>query len=172
MKSGFEAFKDMPLAKKAGAANNRGNSKQDYATPHEFIRAVEARYGKLEFDLAASENNAKAYYIFTVEHQSLAQPWAEILDGRLAWLNPPFGSIAPWAMKCAAEAKKGARILLLTPASVDTIWWADYIHGRAWVDFLSPRIQFDGADDPFPKPLSLSCFNISGTGYGPWRWKP
>ena len=156
------------LIRKTGAANNRGNSKQDYETPWEFIRAVESRFGPVVWDLAATKENAKGLLWISEEIDSLASKWS---PGVLSWLNPPFGDIAPWAKKCAEEAALGARILLLTPASVDSNWWRDYIHGKAWVEFLSPRISFDGKNS-FPKPCTLSCFNVCGVGYGYWRWKP
>src|SRR4051812_28420787 len=123
---------------KTGAANNRGNSKQDYETPWEFIRAVEARYGALDVDFAASIRNAKAPSLYTEEYDSLSFEWNVM--GGLCWLNPPFGNITPWAEKCALEASKGARILFLVPASIDSNWWNNYVRGKAWVDAVSPRI--------------------------------
>jgi len=168
-KSQSEMFSvDRP--KKTGASNNRHSSNQAYETPWKFIRAVEARYGPLATDLACTFENKKAPGWVTEATDSLRSDFLWHGLNGLLWLNPPFGSIAPWAEKCAMEAAKGAKIILLTPASVDANWWSNYIHGKAWVDFISPRIQFDGADDPFPKPLALSVFNIAGIGYGPWRW--
>jgi phage N-6-adenine-methyltransferase len=161
---------ETPNPPKTGASNNRFRSKQTYETPWQFIRAVEDRFGKIIVDLAASKENCRALRYFTEEHDSIQCNWAELKDG-LLWLNPPFSQIAPWAQKCSVEAAKGARIAFLTPASVDSNWWKNYVHGQAWVEFISPRIQFDGADDPFPKPLALSLFNVCGVGYGCWRWK-
>ena len=143
-------------------------SKQDYQTPWEFIRAVESRFGKFEWDLAADDQNHKAPKYFTEKTNSLSHPWAMISGN--CWLNPPFGVIGPWAEKCAKEARLGAKIFLLTPASVGSNWFAEHVHGKALVLFLSPRLTFDGADDPYPKDLILSCYG-QPPGYEPWRWK-
>lgn len=162
----------IPLADigvKSGAANHRGSSRQDYETPWEFIRSVEARYAPIYLDLAASNTNYKAERYYSERSDSLGLVWHA--HGGLLWLNPPFNEITPWAEKCALESAKGARILFLTPASVDSNWWKNYVHGKAWVDFLSPRISFDGKN-PFPKPMSLAVYGVCGVGYGPWRWKP
>jgi DNA N-6-adenine-methyltransferase (Dam). len=158
--------------KKTGASNNRHNSKQDYQTPEDFRRAVVDRFGPIHCDLAATRENKFGVYHIAEDEDSLSADWWLYSGtlGRLLFLNPPFRDIAPWAEKCAIESARGARILFLTPASVDSNWWRDYVHGRAWVDFLSPRLCFDGKD-PFPKPCSLSCFNVCGIGYGTWRWK-
>ena len=49
-----------------GAAFHKGESKQDYATPREFIRAVELKFGKIEIlrydcpDLSTPHNGDQA----------------------------------------------------------------------------------------------------------------
>lgn len=164
-----------PLTKPSGAANHRGTSRQDFATPWPFIEAVESRYGPIAVDLAASFENAKAPIYIDEKMNSLeGWRWHGYRDDTgshlICFLNPPFGDIAPWAEKCAIESAKGARILFLTPASVDSNWWKNFVHGKAWVDFLSPRISFDGKN-PFPKPMALCAYGICGAGYGTWRWR-
>lgn len=159
-----------------GPTINRHRSKQDFETPQILIEAIEARYGKLFCDLAGTEENKKAPQVITPQQDSFSKPWSLIgLMGNrfhpLLFLNPEFGDIAPWAEKCALESAQGARILFLVPASVDSNWWKNYVHGKAWVDFLSPRVSFDNKN-PFPKPMSICAYGICGIGYGPWRWKP
>jgi phage N-6-adenine-methyltransferase len=102
--------------KKTGAGFNRGSSKQDYATPPDFMSAVEKRFGLVAFDLAASANNSKHANYFSESDNSLVQEWHKI-PGNL-WLNPPFDPITPWAQKCASESILGATIFFLVPASV------------------------------------------------------
>ena len=159
---------------KSGAALNRHNSKQDYETPDEFIEAVERRFGRIEFDLAAHAKNTKHRRFFSKQHNSLEQDWHQL--GGLLWLNPEFKYIAPWAEKCKVEAAKGARIALLTPASVGTVWFAEHVHGNALVLGLSPRLTFGGEKTPYPKDLMLSMFGPAGEvpwgrGFDVWRWK-
>lgn len=145
-----------------------GRSKQDYATPWEFINAIQLRFHEnFTFDLAASPLNAKATRWISEEQNSLAQEWHK-LDG-LLWLNPPFGKIAPWAEKCWKESKMGARIMLLTPASVGANWFS-FIHGHAYVMYLNPRLSFDGIA-PYPKDCMLSYFCHGIQGSEIWEWK-
>jgi phage N-6-adenine-methyltransferase len=151
-------------------AQKPAESKQDYATPRPFIAACEQRFGVIEFDLAADESNTVvpgAY--FDQRRDSLVQDWAALGAG-LLWLNPPFGDIASFAKKCAEESQRGAHILFLTPASVGSDWFQQYVVPHAHVLELSPRISFDGKA-PFPKDLILSVYMAGLTGRSFWRWK-
>lgn len=145
-------------------------SRQDYATPWDFIYAVERRFGPLAHDLAAAAETAKATSYFSPETDALdpAREWHTIV-GNL-WLNPPFADIEPWAAKCKVEAARGARILLLTPASVGSAWFAEHVHRHAMVFGLGPRIKFVGEKDAYPKDLMLSAYGF-GVGFDTWYWK-
>lgn len=161
-----------------------GRSKQDYSTPWELIRAVEGRWGKLDVDLAARADNAKVPLFVTPEQDSLKTSWIEIAVGRLdrgedklgytlAWLNPPFARIGPWAAKCVKLALHTGllRIVMLTPASVGANWFRDHVHNRAMVYALNGRITFEGTEDPYPKDCMLSLFGFGMTGFDVWTWK-
>lgn len=151
------------------------DSKQDYETPPEFVQAVEYRLAvKFGIDLAGTEQNKKASLVITAEQDSLSVAWNDLKMGP-GWLNPPFAKIGPWADKFVIESRLGFKGVMLTPASVDTIWHRDYVYGKARVLFPYPRIQFVGAEDPYPKPLMLSCYGFSpeffnGEWYQPWCW--
>ena len=152
-------------------AQKPGKSKQDYGTPRAFMRALEHRFGAIEMDLAATDENAKAPLWITPETDSLRALWDKF-DVRRAFLNPPFGTIAPWARKCA-EAER-LEILFLIPASVGSNWWAQHVHGAAdLVLFLRPRLSFDGKN-PYPKDCALCVYNRPteniGTRYECWDW--
>lgn len=154
---------------KSGASLNRHNSKQNYSTPDDFMRAVVKRFGSIDFDLAAEKSNAKASHFYTKQDDALKQNWGS-LSGTL-WLNPPYNDIGAWARMCAHfAAYHKSRILLLTPASVDSNWFMDYVHNKALVLALNPRLSFDGKH-PYPKGLMLSCFNVSQIGFDVWRWR-
>lgn len=151
-----------------GAAFHRGESKQDYETPTDFLNAVSGRFGPIAFDLAASQDNTIVEDNYYDESEnSLIQPWHELI-GTL-WLNPPFNRIEPWAHKCAMEAVKGARILFLTPASVDSEWFAMHVWRKALVLAVRPRLSFDGKQ-PYPKGVMLSCYGF-GVGFDLWKWR-
>lgn len=145
-----------------------GRSKQDYVTPPEFLSAVETRFHEsISWDLAASHENTVAHNWISEHENSLTVEWHK-KDG-LLWLNPPFGKIAPWAEKCWKESKAGARIMLLTPASVGANWFS-FIFGHAYVMYLNPRLCFDGIA-PFPKDCMLSYFCHGIQGSEIWEWK-
>ncbi len=148
-----------------GAAFDRANSRQDWETPPELMAAI----GPMTWDLACTEQNKKAPDGYSEIEDSLKQDWSK-LSGNL-WLNPPYSNIAPWAEKCATNRGPGSRIFLLIPASVGSNYWAKYIDGNARVLFLSPRLKFVGATDPYPKDCALCVFGPA-PGYECWRWKP
>ncbi len=150
----------------------RGRSRQDVGTPWEFIHAVEARWGKLDVDLAARADNAKAPRFVTPEQNSLTVPWAIEFFGMQGWHNPPFARCDLWAAKCREEAGAATmRVIMLTPASVSTEWFVDHVHGHALVLAVRPRITFVGEPAPFPKDLMLTLWNFGETGFDTWRWK-
>jgi phage N-6-adenine-methyltransferase len=153
-------------------AQKPGHSKQNYGTPWEFIHAVEERFGKIVFDLAAEEGNAKHANYWTKEDDSLNKDWAaEHPTGNL-WLNPPFKNIKDWATKCAIESqKRDGFILFLVPASIGSNWFADHVHNKALVLAASPRLVFEGETASFPKDLILAVYGRQMTGFNVWRWK-
>lgn len=152
-------------------AQKPGKSKQNYGTPKSFISVVEKRFGSIACDLAAEEKNAKALKFYDEQSNSLIQPWSEHYPVGNLWLNPPFRNIHLWAKKCHLESQnRQGLILLLTPASIGTVWFRDFIHQKAMVLGLSPRIIFEGETAPFPKDLMLSIFGMGMSGFDVWRW--
>lgn len=161
-------------------AQNPATSKQDFETPPDFLAALEARWGRVDFDLACREDNCKANSdagygggYFWPKYDSLDQPWAHDHRDQNLWLNPEFGNIEPFAAKCAFEGPmmRRGRIFLLTPASIGTNWFAKHVNGRAMVLGISPRITFVGAAQGYPKDLMLSIFAPGMNGFDTWRWK-
>ncbi len=153
------------------------HSVQTYGTPFEFLEAVEARFGLIGVDLAASSENAVHEDFLCEADASLSVPWAGLTAANM-WLNPPFKRIKPWARKCATESAKGARILFLVPASVGCGWFWDHVHGNALVCAVAPRLVFNGTPvnpktgrpDPFPKDLMLCAFGWPA-GFERWAWR-
>ena len=151
-------------------AQKPGKSKQDYGTPPEFLDAVRNRFGHLVWDLAASASNAVCPDYTDRARNSLIQPWHTYPTGGWLWLNPEFDDIAPWAEKCAAEMRLGARILLLTPASTGANWLQNHVVPNAHIVELGTRMRFVGAKDLYPKDLFLSVFAYGLTGRSTWKW--
>lgn len=152
--------------------NNPSTSKQDYGTPQWLKPQMEARWGKFMVDLAAREDNKYAPTCITPEQDSLKTEWPKDV---LCWLNPPFAKLAPWAERCSTQ---GSRVVMLTPASVSTEWFARFVYGKAHTILLRPRFAFDGMPpnpktgkvDPFPKDLMLTLWNVvEEKGFELWK---
>ena len=145
-------------------------ARQDWATPSEFLDAVEARFGTLAIDLAARADNAVAPLWLDEAVDSLTVDWAG-LPGR-RWLNPPFRHIAPWIAKAAELEHDTHETIVLVPASVGANWFADYVLDRARVVFVRPRLTFVGASDPYPRDLMLAVYGRGvRRGVEAWRWR-
>lgn len=155
-----------------GPSVNRHRSEQVVATPWEFIRAVEAKFGPLAYDLAATNENHKAPRWITPEQDTFKQNWADLLESELlGWLNPEFDPMAKWVQKCAMEQQRGAEFLALAPASIGTNWFWDYVQPYATVYSIG-RITFEGSKDPYPKDLILSHYNLNPSHeLQRWKWK-
>ena len=155
----------------------RGKSDSAKGTPPEFISAVQSRFGGfLNIDLAATEADRKAGRYISPEEDSLSMDWAALPELQrpqgLAWLNPPYDRIEPWAWKCAETMKdprvKG-RILFLVPASVGAKWFEESVWGKARCYFLRDRIQFMGEKWPYPKDNILAVYGEK-PGVEFWKW--
>jgi phage N-6-adenine-methyltransferase len=149
-----------------------GRSKQDYATPWPFIEAVERRFGKISFDLAAHARNTRHKRYFSKKEDALKQDWSRC-PGKHLWLNPEFALISPWAQKCNDEASKPGFdkiISFLTPASVGADWFCNHVEKNAFVIALNGRLSFDGID-LYPKDTMLSVFNLGFVGFETWNWR-
>lgn len=147
-----------------------GRSRQDYATPPEFIEAVKRRLGIAEFavDLAADRDNSVANEFYTYTLDALKRDW--VFNG-WDWLNPPFARITPWTTKAFEESRRGARIAMLVPAGVGANWWRDWVHGKAFVLLLNGRITFVGETMPYPKDCALLLYGPDiAPGYDVWTW--
>ena len=164
------------MTTRTGPSVNKGHSKQDYATPREFLAAVEKRWGAMDFDLAADRSNrvCEKYYGpgSALGEDSLAKPW-EVLAGNL-WLNPPFSDISPWAKRCSERVQRTGslgKILLLVPASIGSNWFAKYVYPYAYVYALQGRLSFDGKA-PYPKDCMLCMYaSFLEPGFTVWDWR-
>jgi phage N-6-adenine-methyltransferase len=141
-------------------------SEQVVATPRDFLDALEMRFGRMRFDLAATKSNSIADEWYGTEDDSLSIDWS-LLDGNL-WLNPPYGDIGPWAQKCAET--RGPRIFLLVPLTTAK-WATEHVWGHARAFGLTPRLKFVGHASAFPKDLMLAVYG-EPPGFEVWRWKP
>lgn len=165
-----------------GAAFNRGNSAQTFATPAIFIAAVltKLEIPEFMFDYAASAENTVALCYWDQATDALQQTnedWLFAVQQPYrtgwGWLNPPFAAIEPWAAQMAALKTAGGQGAFLVPAAVGSNWWRDYVHGIARVLLLNGRIPFD-PEKPhwgYPKDCALCLYDSQQEpGYEVWTW--
>lgn len=165
------------------------DSKQDYQTPAAFIAAVEKRFGKIHFDLAANYKNRQAHNYFTDDvkdpvaygHDALSQDWrslgAELEQNTVLWLNPPFQNIEPWAKKCRgyiesiSQCTQASTLCFLVPASVGSDWFKESVWNWAYIYFLNGRLSFDGKA-PYGKDCLLAVYRYSMISEcAIWDWR-
>jgi hypothetical protein len=150
-------------------------SKQDYGTPPEFVAAVERRFGTLTWDVAATADNTvvpeRFYSLKGIDART--DDWSKRFTRQdLLWINPEFSGLAHvWVPLIAhwARALPWLRIIMLSPLTCGE-WYRTYVHQRAGVLGLNPRLHFVGEADPYPKDCMLTLWNLGVPGYDVWRW--
>lgn len=158
-----------------------GRSKQDYQTPPEFLQTVKNLLDitYFDFDLAADKNNTVVHHAlddkgyFDEADNALVQCWR--LGYGYNWCNPPYADIRPWVEHaCIQTMTFYCKTAMLLPAGVGSNWWRDWVHNKAYVHFLNPRLQFVGTTASYPKDLALLLWSPATTGsggYNVWTWR-
>jgi phage N-6-adenine-methyltransferase len=156
--------------KTAITPRDKGKTRQDYETPDNFSKAV-SKYFDFEWDVAACSTNAKCQWFIDLDRNSFKTDWSALTE-KWCWLNPPFNSIKDWCIKCFLEKEKGAHIVMLTPASVGSNWFRDYIFNKTLIVFLNGRLTFIGEDKPYPKDCMITVWSKSVIPQIKcWNWK-
>lgn len=155
--------------------NTRSDEKkQSIATPWPFISALEQRFGvPVDFDLAATAENAKARYYWTKGDNALKSDWSRVVvdeePAKLAFVNPPFGNLKPWAKKLVECRWLTRWTVMLAPSSYDADWF-QLLKGKVQIDAI-PRVQFDGNTHLYPKGLALYVAGFGVNGSADWDWR-
>jgi site-specific DNA-methyltransferase (adenine-specific) len=91
-------------------------------------------------DACATIINAKLPRFYSEAENGLAQDWA----GERVFMNPPYGrEIYPWTHKARTEARRGALVVGLLPASTDLAWWHDdVVAAGAEIRYIRGRVRF------------------------------
>lgn len=159
----------------ATTPRNKWDTNQRIGTPWALFKPLDEIF-HFAVDLSADEGNTKCPRYISPHLNSLSDKieWHKLADpGSWLWLNPPYNEIPKWAQKCKREAAHGAKIVMLTPASVGSNWFLDNVFGQAVVVFLRGRVIFDYVIDsgkkrgqwntePYPKDCMLSIFTPIG----------
>lgn len=90
---------------------------------------------------------AKCERFYTPKEDGLKQDWSR----ERVFMNPPYGRwLKIWMRKAYEESQRGALVVCLVPARVDTGWWHDYAM-KGETRFLRGRIKNrNGVSWPFP----------------------
>ena len=125
----------------------------DWETPQVLYDELARIFGGFTLDPCATIDNAKCAHFFTREDDGLTREWA----GKV-FMNPPYGrEIGKWVKKAWGESLKGALVVCLLPARVDTRWWHDYA-ARGHVYFLRGRLKFGESRNSAPFPSAIVTF--------------
>lgn len=143
---------------------------------------MEKRFGPLVHDLAAHAQNTRCKTFYSKEQDSLKQSWHRDFPRGNLWLNPEFGNIPVFVAKCFEESRqRDGLIIVLTPASIGSNWYAEHVEKKALVIGLRPRLSFDGINS-YPKDCMISVYGRDTSephgsvihylsGFETWRWK-
>ena len=135
------------------------SSKTDvWETPQDFFDKLNDEFG-FDLDVCALPENAKCINFYTPDQNGLSQQW----DG-VVWCNPPYGrEIGKWVKKAFYENQKNNNyIVMLLPARTDTIWFHEYIKGKAEIRFIRGRLKFGKAKNSAPFPSMVGVFHPKG----------
>lgn len=122
-------------AKNNGRYNGNG---RHWRTPPEVFDPLHAEFD-FTLDPCATPVSAKCSKFYTEAQNGLERSWA----GERVFMNPPYGrEIYAWTQKAREEAKRGALVVGLLPASCDLSWWHEDVIGHAEVRYLRGRVRF------------------------------
>jgi phage N-6-adenine-methyltransferase len=166
-------------ANPGGPRITKGGQSGDYETDHRLVPAIEKKFGKIIFDLAATAKNSQADRYYSEEEDSLKQDWATLSasspESGVLWLNPPYTHVKPWLAKCVVEASRGANIVALVPAAVGSKWFRDNVMNKCDVYFLRGRLMFEGHTTVYPKDCMVLHYRMFDAAVPfairVWQWK-
>ena len=127
----------------------------EWSTPQYLFDKLDREFS-FTLDPCATDGNAKCDKYFTVDDDGLIQDWSN----DIVFMNPPYGrEIKHWVQKAYEESLKGATVVCLIPARTDTIYWHDYIFGKASdIRFLRGRLKFGDSKNSAPFPSAIVVY--------------
>ena len=127
----------------------------EWSTPQDFFDELDKEFN-FTLDPCSTSENAKCAKYFTVEDDGLKQDWSN----DVVFMNPPYGrEIKHWIKKAYEESLNGATVVCLIPSRTDTIYWHDYIFGKADdIRFVRGRLKFGGSKNSAPFPSAVIIY--------------
>jgi len=143
----------LPIQRSAARSVHFSSATSEWETPQALFDELDRIFGGFTLDPCGTAENAKCATFFSREDDGLSQHWT----GKV-FLNPPYGrEIGHWVSKAWHESLKGALVVCLLPARVDTRWWHDYAK-KGHVYFLQGRLKFGKATNSAPFPSAIVTF--------------
>ena len=140
------------------------SSKTDmWATPQEFYDKLNDEFN-FTLDPCATEDNAKCDNFFTADDDGLKQDWS----GNIVFCNPPYGrAIKDWVKKSYEESlKTNTTVVMLIPSRTDTIYFHEFIYGKAEIRFIKGRLKFGDAKNSAPFPSIVVIYRNNEVSNG------
>ncbi|MGW9920501.1 DNA N-6-adenine-methyltransferase [Staphylococcus hominis] len=127
----------------------------EWITPQHLFDELNREY-HFTLDPCATHENAKCEKYFTEKENGLLQDWSD----DVVFMNPPYGrEIKHWIKKAYEESLNGAIVVCLIPARTDTMYWYDYIFGKAFdIRFLKGRLKFGDSKNSAPFPSAIVVY--------------
>lgn len=123
-------------AKNNGRYNGNG---RNWGTPPEVFDPLNREFRFTLDPCCSSMATSKCGRFYTERDNGLTKSWA----GERVFMNPPYGKeIYPWTRKAREEARNGALVVGLLPASTDLSWWHEDVLGHAEVRYIRGRVRF------------------------------
>jgi site-specific DNA-methyltransferase (adenine-specific) len=126
----------------------------EWATPKYLFDELDNEF-HFTLDPCCTKENAKCDKYFTRDDDGLSKSW----DNEIVFVNPPYGRETPKWVKKSSEARGGI-VVMLIPARTDTLYFHNYIYGKAEIRFIKGRIKFVGDQKgsgvaPFPSMIVI-----------------
>ena len=126
---------------------------EEWGTPQALFDNLNAVHD-FTLDPCATPENTKCPVFYTKEQNGLIMPWS----GRV-FMNPPYGrdTTGRWVYRAYEQTKTGKCELVvgLLPARTDTLFFHNWIYGKAEIEFLKGRLKFGNAKNSAPFPSML-----------------
>lgn len=141
------------------------NKNPNWCTPQDLFDELDAEF-HFVLDAAATDKSAKCKNYFTPETDGLKQSWDY---GGAVFCNPPYGKqISVWIKKAYEEMLNGVTVVMLLPARTDTVWFHEYIIGKAEIRWIRGRLKFTDEDgntsNSAPFPSMVVVFSSANRG--------
>lgn len=138
----------------------------EWETPDPLFKLLNDEF-EFNFDVCASDWNAKCDEYFTAETDALKNNWPLLGTG---WMNPPYGNNVQKFMEKAYEQTKkmACKIVCLVPANTETKWFHE-IALMGEIRFIRGRVHFKDKNGKTGRPRFASMIVIldpdnSGSG--------